>query len=72
VGVVIVEISLDRVGGSHLNHIRDHDGHPDRDRRRRCGKPLRATPYAPCRIEGLTPLPGPSTVSAAWHCMASC
>jgi len=26
---------LGQVGGSHLNHIRDHDGHPDRDRRRR-------------------------------------
>src|SRR6187455_2237928 len=25
------------------------------------GKPLRATPYAPCRNEGLTPLPGTST-----------
>jgi hypothetical protein len=35
VAVVIVDISLDIVGGSHLNHIRDHDGHPDRDRRRR-------------------------------------
>jgi len=33
--VVIVEISFGQVGGSHLNHIRDHDGHPDRDRRRR-------------------------------------
>src|SRR6185369_15741558 len=61
VAVVIVCSLQIKVDGSHLNLIRDHDGHPDRDRRRRCGKPLRATPYAPCRIEGLTPLPGTST-----------
>jgi len=34
VAVVIVEISLERVGGSHLNLVRGHDGHPDRESRR--------------------------------------
>jgi len=35
VAVVNVEICWTWLVGSHLNHIRDHDGHPDRDRRRR-------------------------------------
>jgi hypothetical protein len=35
VPVVIVNRSLERVVGSHLNRIGDHDVHPHRDRRRR-------------------------------------
>jgi len=35
VAVVIVEILSIKVDGSHLNLIRDHDGHPSRDDRRR-------------------------------------
>jgi len=44
-----------------------HDGHPRRQRPLR-GKPLRATPYAPCSAASdrrLTPLPGTSTVVIA-------
>jgi hypothetical protein len=49
-----------------------HDGHPPRERSLR-GKPLRATPYAPCRAASerrLTPLPGTSTSlrPTARHC----
>ena len=39
-----MEISLDWLVGSHLNHIRDHDGHPDRDRRRRAASRFRLRP----------------------------
>lgn len=35
VAVIIVEISLDEVGGSHLKLIRDNDGHPSGEGRRR-------------------------------------
>ncbi|HSV71240.1 MAG TPA: hypothetical protein VLI72_14120, partial [Methylibium sp.] len=47
--------------GSHLNLIRVHGGRPDRESPPPRGKPLRASPYAPCRDKRLTPLLGTST-----------
>src|SRR5450755_3841543 len=49
VAVVIVSSLQIKVDGSHLNLIRAHDGHPVRVDQPPRGKPLRATPYAPCR-----------------------
>ncbi|HSV70203.1 MAG TPA: hypothetical protein VLI72_08825, partial [Methylibium sp.] len=46
---------------SHLNLIRVHGGRPDRESPPPRGKPLRASPYAPCRDKRLTPLLGTST-----------
>src|SRR5450432_2017332 len=58
VAVVIVEISLDTVGGSHFNHIRDHDGHPDRDRRRHAASRFGLRPTRLAATKDLHHLPG--------------
>src|SRR5450432_927436 len=66
VAVVIVEISLDTVGGSHLNHIRDHDGHPDRDRRRRAASRFGLRPTRLAAMKDLHHLPGHQPATSFW------
>src|SRR5882672_1286217 len=51
-----------KVDGSHLNLIRAHDGHPDRDGRRCAASRFGLRPpRLAARSERLTPLPGTST-----------
>jgi len=64
-------VDFGQVGGSHLNHIRAPRWPPRMGRPPPRGKPLRASPYAPCRDERLTPLAGTSTECLSQHWFTS-
>ena len=65
VAVVIVGSPRNRLVGRTSTLSGSTVAAPDRESPPRRGKPLRASPYAPCRDERLTPLPGTSTKRAA-------
>src|SRR5205814_7420062 len=61
VAVVIVGSPRNRLVGRTSTLSGSTVAAPDREWPPLRGKPLRASPYAPCRAERLTPLPGTST-----------